>query len=144
MSVREIGQAARDILAERCRQIDPAPVRLQLSRRSGFDLQAVSLAANGLPAIHVGRPGPWGNPFIVGRHGDQADCVALHKALLAGLLRVGRDPDIAALDRCRRFVSENLHELRGHNLACWCRPGTPCHADVLIELANRLCEEVVP
>jgi hypothetical protein len=27
-------------------------------------------------------------------------------------------------------------ELRGHNLACWCRPGTPCHADVLIELAN--------
>jgi hypothetical protein len=27
-------------------------------------------------------------------------------------------------------------ELRGYNLACWCKPGTPCHADVLIELAN--------
>lgn len=27
-------------------------------------------------------------------------------------------------------------ELRGKNLACWCKPGTPCHADVLLELAN--------
>jgi hypothetical protein len=27
-------------------------------------------------------------------------------------------------------------ELAGHNLACWCRPGTPCHADILIQLAN--------
>lgn len=27
--------------------------------------------------------------------------------------------------------------LRGRNLACWCRPGTPCHADVLLEIANR-------
>ena len=27
-------------------------------------------------------------------------------------------------------------ELAGHNLACWCRPGTPCHADMLIQLAN--------
>ena len=27
-------------------------------------------------------------------------------------------------------------ELAGYNLACWCKPGTPCHADVLVELAN--------
>jgi hypothetical protein len=27
--------------------------------------------------------------------------------------------------------------LRGKNLACWCKPGTPCHADVLLEIANR-------
>lgn len=27
-------------------------------------------------------------------------------------------------------------ELRGRNLACWCRPGDPCHADVLLEIAN--------
>lgn len=26
--------------------------------------------------------------------------------------------------------------LRGKNLACWCRPGQPCHADVLLEIAN--------
>jgi hypothetical protein len=29
-----------------------------------------------------------------------------------------------------------LGELRGKNLACWCKPGEPCHADVLLELAN--------
>ncbi|WP_425065571.1 DUF4326 domain-containing protein [Reyranella sp.] len=27
--------------------------------------------------------------------------------------------------------------LRGKNLACWCKPGSPCHADVLLEIANR-------
>jgi hypothetical protein len=27
-------------------------------------------------------------------------------------------------------------ELHGRNLACWCKPGVPCHADVLLELAN--------
>ncbi len=29
-----------------------------------------------------------------------------------------------------------LGELRGHDLACWCPEGSPCHADVLLELAN--------
>ncbi len=32
---------------------------------------------------------------------------------------------------------EIVAELRGRNLACWCRPGEPCHADVLLEIANR-------
>lgn len=111
------------------------PVRLRLSRAAGFNLQETSRAHNGLEAVHVGRPGPWGNPFIVGRHGDSAYCVDLYRALLAGMLRVG--PDIEALERARRFIAENLGELRGRNLACWCRPGQPCHADVLLEVANR-------
>ena len=42
------------------------PVRLQLSRRKGFDLQALSLTTNGLPAVVVARPGKWGNPYKVG------------------------------------------------------------------------------
>lgn len=37
-----------------------------------------------------------------------------------------------------------LPELRGKNLACWCRSGEPCHADVLLELANRpTCTETM-
>lgn len=28
-------------------------------------------------------------------------------------------------------------ELAGKNLACWCPEGQPCHADVLLELANQ-------
>ncbi|TWA32050.1 DUF4326 domain-containing protein [Sinorhizobium medicae] len=119
------------------------PVRLRLSRSKGFDLQAHSKSTNGLEAVHVGRPGPWGNPFVVGKHGDAPYCVDLYKALLAGLLCVGADPDTEALERTCRFVAENAHELRGKNLACWCRPGAPCHADVLLQVANLpLCDEV--
>ena len=41
------------------------PLRMQLSRKRGFDLQAASHALNGLPAKRVTRPGPWGNPFTI-------------------------------------------------------------------------------
>jgi len=34
----------------------------------------------------------------------------------------------------------NLHTLSGKNLACYCRPGTPCHADVLLGLANAIAD----
>lgn len=112
------------------------PVRIRLSRAKGFDLQALSLSTNGLPAVHVGRPGPWGNPFVVGKHGDAAYCVDLYKALLAGLLRVGADPDVEALKRTRQFVADNASELTAKNLACWCKPGSPCHADVLLKIAT--------
>ena len=120
-----------------------APVRLQLRRARGFNLQATSLATNGLPAVVVARPGPWRNPFVVGKHGDAAYCVDLYRAMLAGLMRVGRDPDIEALAQIRDHVERHGHELRGHNLACWCKPGAPCHGDVLIDIVNRpICEEV--
>jgi len=33
-------------------------------------------------------------------------------------------------------LADIIAALQGKNLACWCRPGTPCHADVLLELAN--------
>jgi hypothetical protein len=33
-------------------------------------------------------------------------------------------------------LADIMRELRGKNLACWCKPGEPCHADVLLELAN--------
>lgn len=44
----------------------PKPVRLQLSRRKGFNLQALSLATNGLPAVSVAKPSKWGNPCRIG------------------------------------------------------------------------------
>jgi hypothetical protein len=30
----------------------------------------------------------------------------------------------------------DLRELAGKDLACWCKPDAPCHADVLLRLAN--------
>jgi hypothetical protein len=118
------------------------PVRLQLSRRKGFNLQALSQATNGLPAVKVSRPGPWGNPFLV--HPNQQpgrrwgldytsvptaeDAVACFREMLETPGEPGQ----------RSFEMRGaLSKLRGKNLACWCKVGEPCHADVLLELANR-------
>jgi len=37
----------------------------------------------------------------------------------------------------RRRLLESLPELRGRDLGCYCRLDQECHADVLLELANR-------
>jgi hypothetical protein len=34
------------------------------------------------------------------------------------------------------WIRANVHTLKGHDLACWCRPDQACHADVLLEYAN--------
>ncbi len=99
------------------------PTRLQLSRKKGFDLQAHSLATNGLPAVVVARPTKWGNPFrVVGRNGyaDRAWAVAAHREYMCGSSDLKLD----------------LNELRNKNLACWCDFEGPCHANTLLELAN--------
>lgn len=105
-----------------------APVRLQLSRKKGFNLQALSLSTNGLPAVSVARPGEWGNPYtlIVGRGAPEA--VELFER------------DMASPHTSKIYLREKL---AGRNLACWCKPGAPCHADVLLRLANEpRCERV--
>lgn len=127
------------------------PVRLQLSRRAGFNLQALSHAMNGLPAFNVARPGRFGNPFTMtgcreaGYRGTDeqiaARCAEAYRPWLGPYWQNNwQGPES---ERKRSAVLDGLSGLRGKNLACWCKPGAPCHADVLIELANRLaCEEV--
>lgn len=115
------------------------PQRMQVSRKRGFELQAASRALNGLPAKLVTRPGKWGNPFSIdetaARYGlDRAAAQAKAVALASDWLRGTLDSDLSPGSPPSRDAIRN--ELRGHNLACWCKPGTPCHADVLIELAN--------
>ena len=142
-----------------------APVRLQLSRQKGFNLHALSLATNGLPAVNVARPGKFGNPFTMdgcrdaGWHGDDgaiaARCVEAFRAWIdSPFWRTNwQGPES---ERARNAALAGLPVLRGKNLACWChlcpehasgKPlGTiceacaPCHADVLLELANMRCE----
>ena len=33
-------------------------------------------------------------------------------------------------------IDDVRRELKGKDLICWCKPGAPCHADVLLDVAN--------
>ena len=111
------------------------PVRLQLSRRKGFNLQEHSRAVNGLPAVKVDRSTKWGNPFVVGRDGKREECVRLHTILLGGYICLATPPSVDEQKSYVAHVRKNRWRLKGKNLACWCKNG-PCHADVLLEIAN--------
>ena len=76
-------------------------------------------------AIYVGRPSKWGNPYAIGRDGTREEVIARYRTWLGTMIY---DFDILH----RRL---NIEELRGKDLVCWCSP-LPCHADVLLELAN--------
>jgi hypothetical protein len=74
-------------------------------------------------ARYVGRPTRWGNPWHVDEDGTrQAVVERYRRALLEGELRV--------------TVEDVQRELRGFDLVCHCPPDEPCHADVLLDVAN--------
>jgi hypothetical protein len=75
-------------------------------------------------AVYVGRPTKWGNRFRIGKDGTAEECVARYRAEIIG--NIWTEPN-------RNSIRE---ELRGKDLACFCKEGAPCHADVLLELAN--------
>ena len=90
-------------------------------------------------AVYVGRGSAWGNPFVVGRDGTKQECVDLYRKLVAGYLCITAKPPVSDQLRVLNYLLEhNIKQLRGKDLACWCSltDGKPCHADVLIELAN--------
>lgn len=88
--------------------------------------------------VVVSRPGKWGNPFIVGKHGDRKYCVELFRKLCGGYLCISLDAAcISDQEQFLKHAKLHLTDLRGKNLACWCRmDGEPCHADVLLKIAN--------
>lgn len=104
------------------------PIRIQRRRASGWRLPD--------GAICVDRSTPWGNPFVVGRDGTAAECVDLYAKLLAGYVCMSVKAEWGEQNRARRHVLAHIDELRGHDLACFCRPGAPCHADILLRLAE--------
>lgn len=113
------------------------PARLRLSRARGFDLQAASRALNGLDAVVVARPTAWGNPFVVGRDGTRAECVRLHRILMGGFECLTSKATLDQQDAALQHIRTHIGDLRGKNLACWCSLDGPCHADTLLEAANK-------
>jgi hypothetical protein len=104
------------------------PERVQLSRAKSWRMPP--------DTVKVDRSTRFGNPFAAGRYVfasgprvgqvmDAKDAVHSFRNLMAMNLRMAPVK-----------TRELLEQLRGKNLACWCKPGAPCHADVLLELAN--------
>ena len=87
-------------------------------------------------AIYVGRPGPWGNPFVVGKHGTAVQCVRNLALLLGGFISLSDGPEVKVQRAYREYVAKHIDELREHDLMCWCRPDQLCHADILLVVAN--------
>lgn len=103
------------------------PKRIQLRRTKGWR------KPDG--AITVARPTKWGNPFPVTGETPfgREDAVRMYRELLV---------DGEAWFAGHRFTGDRppihlLSDLRGRDLACWCPLDSPCHADVLLEMANR-------
>lgn len=80
-------------------------------------------------AVKIDRTTRWGNPFAPADSGSVAQAVANHAAWMKGELAApdGRTPPPA---------DEIRAALRGRHLACWCALDGPCHADLLLKIAN--------
>lgn len=75
--------------------------------------------------VYVGRPTRWGNPWKPGKDGTATHCVREYRLFTERPARIATG-----------WHNEVQIELGGRNLACWCALDKPCHADVLLELAN--------
>jgi Domain of unknown function (DUF4326) len=99
-----------------------SPARVRLRRTRGSRKPA--------GAIVVARPTPWGNPWHLGDPDpDRPDSRIATRARMVELYRRHLDAHPELVERARA-------ELAGADLACWCPLDEPCHADVLLEVAN--------
>lgn len=111
-----------------------APVRIVRSRIKGSKLTS----PNGLPVVCVDRTSNWGNPFPIGvylRKVDGEPALTEVDWAEARKLAVFDFENNLRLGTLKYTVDDVKRELRGKNLACWCKE-SPCHADVLLEVAN--------
>lgn len=119
------------------------PKRIQRKRTKGWRMPDNT--------VYVGRPGCWGNPYVVTKQydsiagatiyfvdGPDQDSISSH-----GPEGITEHPSIRAAQSATELFANNvlfshtqLGKLRGKDLACWCPLDQPCHADVLLEWAN--------
>ena len=112
-------------------------MRVQLNRKKGWRMPPNT--------VKVSRPGKWGNPFAVGQPYETVGARTRYVTDAAHAVRL-------FLPVANTLIPAIQAELRGKNLACWCalceahKDGkpfgvncadcSPCHSDVLGNLAN--------
>ncbi len=123
------------------------PFRVQLSRKAGWRMPENTMS--------VARPTAWGNPYDVRRYGLDL-CLQAFRNTATGYWNPRVVPEgshrdswidwiyedhCAWMERVRKTYNcsafDAVRFLRGKNLACWCPLDQRCHADILLELANR-------
>jgi hypothetical protein len=70
--------------------------------------------------VYVGRPSKWGNPFTIGEHGTREVVIEKFRSYFYS----------------SGTMMDHARELKGKDLVCFCAP-LPCHADILLEFANK-------
>jgi hypothetical protein len=116
------------------------PIRIQLSRKKGWRIPTNTVV--------VSRPSKWGNPFRIAYYRDVVHYEeAFARQTAVDFFReccFGKDEaNNPEYQERLVWIREHVQELRGKNLACWCPlvDGTgnrvSCHADVLLEVANK-------
>lgn len=99
------------------------PIRIQRQRTKGWKMPENT--------VYVGRPSRWANPFRIGNKDGRTGGYFDRSSALE------RFTDQLTRGAITRFAEDDVRrELRGKNLACWCSLKEPCHADVLLEIAN--------
>lgn len=118
------------------------PRRVQLRRTKGWRKPE--------GCIVVSRPSRWGNPYRIEPIGRYPWGIGYQVTLTDGGGSVGcftrEGAAEFAVDAYRNAYQRGWHglghttldipQLRGRDLACWCPLDQPCHADVLLQLAN--------
>lgn len=108
------------------------PKRIQMRRTKGWRKPE--------GAIVVSRPSRWGNPYRVDEYRDDWPGASEHE-----LRRMATSDFHGMVEGRWDIEDENFTypsfetiraDLAGHDLACWCPLDQPCHADVLLEIAN--------
>jgi len=97
------------------------PKRIQRKRTKGWRMP--------VDAIYVGRPSKFGSPFRVTDRTAAEAVNAFEQWLTVDHVTAG------LLDK-KAVILDSLHELKDRDLACWCALDSPCHADVLLKIAN--------
>lgn len=90
-----------------------------------------------LNTVRIDGLSSWGNPFIIGVNGDRDTVCDSYLDWLTQWIKNKRVLEMTVHNReySNKWVVENLSQLRGKNLACWCSP-LRCHGDTLVALAN--------
>lgn len=67
-------------------------------------------------AVYIGRGSPYGNRFVIGKHGNRNEVISRFE--------------------CEQLPDMDVSVLRGKDLLCFCKP-KPCHGDLILMKANR-------